>query len=923
MLLALALLGKGACSALAAKYSLEGRENFKITDLPPETQVWHNRVLEGFKYTAYDPKAFPSNPNEWSSSGDVYHVGRSLNVYGTGLLTMLRVTGDLRILDELDRLMQRARGQLRDRWDNGKTDGYLNWRNYFSASQTDPTLRGTDLRRELDEILAHSFTAAVAYAFKVNENKVSPKGIPYKERATFWTHYLKNHFETKWRKRNGKNATEFPFMYKHLMHIYSNFVRYHYYMHKLTGNAAYLKEATRLASVVDKNMIDIKTSKGVAYIWQHGVTFDMWRDTKVGNTQMTVYLLKTYAAIMDLHCEGFAQFGSDSVMKSYMMPMRDFVLDGQSTSLPLARCIGGEITRTGIRHGDGLKISPRPTFGSDHNYVRKNIHIWTVGPFGMLALWDDTSKVRDFTVKAHNASNAGYLNKPKKAGSAISMVFYTRIKNGYSPSPTPPPTLGTPSTPTQLIAQAISSSQIKVTWKDNSTVETGYKIERSTDGGKTFTQLTTTGANITSFTNSSLMAGKTYHYRIRAYNSSGNSGYSNIASSTTQLVLLKPGAPSNLVASAVSPTQIELRWSDNSQVEAGYQLERSINGGALFTLLKTLSANTTSHSDLTVSQGTTYHYRVRAVNASGSSAYSSVASVTTPPANEPPTPPVTSASLNGETAAFVKWTVSTDADGIAKYVLYRDGAEITISTDLQHLDRNLTPGTTYNYSVKAIDSKGLASSESNKVTVTIPKPAPSILMVVGSTTLNLGDAAIHQRLTSKGYKVAVLDDDLIASANPFASDLILISSTVVSMKVGTKFRDAATPVLCWESYLFDDLGMTGPVAGVDYNWQENHSKIFVSGTSSSIAKNATGSQVVFTTSQPMSSAKPVTGAHIVATVDGTASTACIFTYRQGTTMGSGVAPASRVGFFLGNDGAALLTPPGWILFDQAVEWALN
>jgi hypothetical protein len=464
-----------------AKYPLEGRENFKISDLPAETQLWHNRVLEAFKYTAYDPNAFPSNPNEWSSSGDVYHMGRSMNVYGTGLLIMLRVTGDLRILDELDRLMQRARGQLRDRWDNGKTDGFLNWRNYFSAkANNQPELAGTDLARELDEILAHSFTAAVAYAYKANENKTSPKGISYKERAQFWTNYLKNHWEAKWIKRNGKNATELPFMYKHLMHIYINFVRYHYYMHKLTGNSAYLKEASRLASVVDKNMIDIKTSKGIAYIWQHSVTFDMWRDSQVGNTQMTVYLLKTYAAIMDLHCEGFAQFNSDSVMKSYMMPIRDFVLDGQSTTLPLARGIGGEIIRKGIRHGDGFLMGPRPTFGSDHNYVRKNIHIWTTGLFGMLALWDDTTKLRDFTVKAHNTSNASYLNKPKKAGSAMSMVFYTRIKSGYSGTPTTPPPLVTPApgAPTLLTASATSSSQIKLSWKDNSGVETGYKIDR-------------------------------------------------------------------------------------------------------------------------------------------------------------------------------------------------------------------------------------------------------------------------------------------------------------------------------------------------------------------------------------------------------------------------------------------------------------
>ena len=78
---------------------------------------------------------------------------------------------------------------------------------------------------------------------------------------------------------------------------------------------------------------------------------------------------------------------------------------------------------------------------------------------------------------------------------------------------------------------------------------------------------------------------------------------------------------------AVSSTRVDLRWADQSNSESGFRIERSA-GGQPFVVLATVGANVVTFSDLTVTAGAPYAYRVAAYNAAGFSAYSNVASVT-------------------------------------------------------------------------------------------------------------------------------------------------------------------------------------------------------------------------------------------------------------------------------------------------------
>lgn len=90
-----------------------------------------------------------------------------------------------------------------------------------------------------------------------------------------------------------------------------------------------------------------------------------------------------------------------------------------------------------------------------------------------------------------------------------------------------------------------------------------------------------------------------------------------------------PATPTNLTATAVSSTQINLTWTDNATNETGYYVERRTGTGT-YSRIATLATNTTSYANTGLAAGTTYTYRVQAYNASAVSGYSNEASATTP-----------------------------------------------------------------------------------------------------------------------------------------------------------------------------------------------------------------------------------------------------------------------------------------------------
>src|SRR5205814_8768483 len=115
---------------------------------------------------------------------------------------------------------------------------------------------------------------------------------------------------------------------------------------------------------------------------------------------------------------------------------------------------------------------------------------------------------------------------------------------------------------------------------------------------------------------SSLSFPNTTLFRSCANNSAGDSPFSNEASGITTL-----SAPTSLTATAVSSSQINLTWTDNSASESGYKIEQSPVDNLHYTEIATAGEHMTDYNASGHNEATKYYYRVRAYNAIETSAY--------------------------------------------------------------------------------------------------------------------------------------------------------------------------------------------------------------------------------------------------------------------------------------------------------------
>lgn len=200
---------------------------------------------------------------------------------------------------------------------------------------------------------------------------------------------------------------------------------------------------------------------------------------------------------------------------------------------------------------------------------------------------------------------------------AVNPTSYSGYSNEASAALVPP-------APSNLKLEPISYTQINLSWVDNSTTETGFKIERKSGAGS-YAQIATVGANVNGYQDTGLTASVNYCYRVRAASDVGDSAYSEEACA---VAMPKPEAATGLRAVAVSTTQINLFWNDNSSIESGFKIERRTGSGG-YTQIAVVGANAVTYSHTGLTAATTYYYRVRAYNSSGDSAYSNEAWDTT------------------------------------------------------------------------------------------------------------------------------------------------------------------------------------------------------------------------------------------------------------------------------------------------------
>ena len=307
---------------------------------------------------------------------------------------------------------------------------------------------------------------------------------------------------------------------------------------------------------------------------------------------------------------------------------------------------------------------------------------------------------------------------------------WTRLMNGING------TASTPSAPSTLAVSVVSSSQLKLTWKDNSTIETGYKIEKSTSSGSGFSQIATVGASVVTYTASSLSSGTTYYFRVRAYNAAGNSSYSNTASGTTKDTI--PAAPASLTATATSSAQINLAWTCSAANEDGFKIYRSTDG-TNFAQVATAGINAVSYSNTGLVGNTKYYYKVYSYNTAGNSAASNVASDTTAP-NAPTSLTAVSQGSGPTTWDKVNLAWTDNANSEVGFKIERSPDNVTFTqiatnaaSDTTYSDSGLSAQHAYYYRVRSYNANG-NSTYSNVASVTTPN-APPVLTAIGSKSV--------------------------------------------------------------------------------------------------------------------------------------------------------------------------------------------
>jgi hypothetical protein len=253
---------------------------------------------------------------------------------------------------------------------------------------------------------------------------------------------------------------------------------------------------------------------------------------------------------------------------------------------------------------------------------------------GML---DATLSLRDVSGNVLASADTSNLDETLSATLATQGTYYITVGSHggygdvgqYTLTGTVQPTVVPLAGPTSATATASSATAVDVRWTDNSADEAGFLVQRSADGGSTWTDVASVAANVTTVHDTGVTENTAYTYRVRAFDATRVSGWSNLASVTTPVAPKAPVAPSGLTAQELSTTAVRLTWTDNSANETGFNVYGSKDGGTTWTLLGSVGANVTAvdHTGLTRNQ--TWTYRVTAFNAVGESPYGNTATTST------------------------------------------------------------------------------------------------------------------------------------------------------------------------------------------------------------------------------------------------------------------------------------------------------
>jgi glucuronoarabinoxylan endo-1,4-beta-xylanase len=317
------------------------------------------------------------------------------------------------------------------------------------------------------------------------------------------------------------------------------------------------------------------------------------------------------------------------------------------------------------------------------------------------------------------------------AGYNANQIYYYRVRNTLGSSSSAYASYNTTLlTPTNFTAATVGPASITLTWTNVAVGASGAQVQELS--GSTWNTISPSAltAAAGTYTVTGLTENTQYSFRLAALSDADSISSAN----TSTLVLTAPvAAPTRLTALSTGSSTAQLSWADNSSIETGYSVERSIDGTNWTVLTTTpLAANTISYTDSSVPAGTVY-YRVRALTSGASSAYARTQLVATAPAI------TTSVSVTGTTSSLSTSTLAGFGSGTLIYTWSLDGTPPALvnfssngTTSSNSTTATYTVAGSYTFRITITDAAGDSTTGSTTVTVV---PTLSSISVAATASL--------------------------------------------------------------------------------------------------------------------------------------------------------------------------------------------
>lgn len=380
-------------------------------------------------------------------------------------------------------------------------------------------------------------------------------------------------------------------------------------------------------------------------------------------------------------------------------------------------------------------------------------------------------------------------------------------------------TVTIPNAPTLNNVTSPNSSQVFISFTDNSSNETGFYVYRGTTLAATLGAIAGTGTS-TSYTDTGLTCGSTYSYYVQSYNSAGAS------SSVTMSVPVKcpPTAATINSYGATSQTAVSFTYTSTSNIDYIYLFRDSL----LYASAPQSGVNGTQYTsvDTGLACGSTHTYIVRVGNG-GYTADSPSFSITTLPCS-PPAPTLNSVTGASQTQINVTfYNNSTAAFGQVGFYVYRDGAAVNVTgfganptASYTFPDTGVACGTSHSYYVEARNNGGstfsgtLSGSSLACVSAPAPVASPLATPVPGNPSINSSWTGTFDgvRVYLKGPTGYSLAGDFASAikATSFASLKCPYPYTAYYVAYNNDSSVAGTDTSC--SSALSNAGISGPAA---------------------------------------------------------------------------------------------------------------